>query len=42
MCLCTLEGFLTPLPKKPKKQYLTDYDSESSIVQVQAQAVIFF
>lgn len=42
VCLWTLEGFPTSVPKKSKKRYLTEYNSESSIVQVQAQAVIFF
>lgn len=39
MCICALQGTYNPSPQKPKTQYLTDYNSESSSTD---NAVIFF
>lgn len=42
MCICALQGTYNPSPQKPKTQYLTDYNSESSVVKVQAQIMQSF
>lgn len=42
MCICALQGTYNPSPQKPKNQYLTDYNSESSVVKVQAQIMQSF